>query len=152
MSLRNGLSGWQNAIGRLESDYPDPVWTTRMALPVGTGKSIERERPTCSLMGWGRGWHPSHVAANRGLPLQIRSLIDGSQEWRYLHSKRYPATWSIESYADSQSASIVLQCLNKKYPVTVFSVNKRLKKHRQITININMHVYCSICHLANASL
>jgi len=44
---------------------------TGTALPVGTGKSVEREvdLQLQVLMSRGRGWQPGHVAENRRLPL-----------------------------------------------------------------------------------
>ena len=55
--------------------YPPPARTTRTALPVGTGKSVERgvDLQLQGLMSWGRGWQPGHVAENRGPQLATQS-------------------------------------------------------------------------------
>ena len=61
-----------DAIGRLENDcpdvvYPPPVRTNGTALPVSTGKSVEREvdLQLQGLVIWGKGWQPDHVAEKR---------------------------------------------------------------------------------------
>jgi len=53
------------------------VQTTGTALPVGTGKSVEREvdLQLQGLMSLGRDWQPGHVAENRSLLLLIIVII-----------------------------------------------------------------------------
>jgi len=48
------------------------VLTTRTALPVGTGRSVEREREVDlqlqGLVSWGKSWQPAHMAEKRRPP------------------------------------------------------------------------------------
>jgi len=71
------------------------VQTTRTALPVGTGKSVEREVDLQleGLMSWGRGWQLAERTA-----VYRMSLIDGSpvrREMSALRTRAFHLIYSI---------------------------------------------------------
>jgi len=76
--------------------YPPPAWTTRMALPANTGKSVEREvdLQLQDLMSLVRGWQPGNVSENRRPPF---TLIDGSPVQRKISTFQMRACYLIHS-------------------------------------------------------